>query len=164
MTYTYPHHKDEYTIGVISDTHGLLRPEAIKALHGSDLILHAGDIGDPAIIKKLEEISPVMAVRGNVDTTPSLYKFPFDQTIIIDNFLIYIIHNIGDLNFKPEDKGINIVVYGHSHKASMDTKSNVIYFNPGSAGKKRFHFPLGTGEIKISKGMINARLKPFEFQ
>lgn len=152
-----------FHIGVISDTHGLLRPEAVNALYGSNLILHAGDIGDPEIINKLESIAPVAAIRGNVDTPPSLFKFPVSETIQAGTIKIFMIHNIADLNFAPEEKGIAVVVYGHSHKAFMERRNGVLYFNPGSAGKKRFNLPLGTGMITISKGTLHGKFLEFPF-
>jgi len=161
MVYTYPEIKESYTIGVISDTHALLRKEAVSALYGSDLILHAGDIGDPAIIKKLETLAPVVAVRGNVDITPSMNKFPLKKIIRIGGKQILLVHNISDIDYKPEDKEIDIIVYGHSHKAAKEVKNGVLFFNPGSAGKKRFSFALGTGEINIKEGKVSGRLLPF---
>ncbi|MFO7448283.1 MAG: metallophosphoesterase family protein [Ignavibacteriaceae bacterium] len=162
MPYIHPHKKESYTIGVISDTHGILRPEAIKALYGSDLILHAGDIGDPAIIKRLNEIAPTVAIKGNVDTTPALFKFPFSETVEISGYTIFMIHNITDLDFRPEEKNISIVVYGHTHKASIEKRGDVLFFNPGSAGKKRFNFPISTGEIKIKNDEISSRIVKLE--
>ena len=161
MVYNFPELKDVYTIGVISDTHALLRKEAVSALYGSDLILHAGDIGDPDIIKRLESIAPVIAVRGNVDVSPDLDKFPLKRIIMIGGIQILLVHNISDIDYKPEDKNTDIVVYGHSHKAAKEIKNGVLYFNPGSAGKKRFNFALGTGEIKITGGKVEGRLIPF---
>jgi uncharacterized protein len=161
MHYEFPETKDSYLIGVISDTHALLRPEAFTALYGSDLILHAGDIGDAAIIKKLETICPVIAVRGNVDILPSLSRFPLKKIIKIGGIEILLVHNISDIDYNPKDKNINIVVYGHSHKAAMETKNGVLYFNPGSAGKKRFNFATGTGEITIKNGIATGKLIPF---
>jgi putative phosphoesterase len=161
MYYEFPVKKESYLIGVISDTHSLLRPEAVSALYGSDLILHAGDIGDASIIKRLETISPVIAVRGNVDILPSLSRYPAKKIINIGGVQILLVHNISDIGYKPEDKNIDIVVYGHSHKAAMETRNGVMYFNPGSAGKKRFSFAIGTGEIKIKNGKAAGRLIPF---
>jgi putative phosphoesterase len=161
MVYNFPEIKDVYTIGIISDTHALLRKEAVNALSGSDLVLHAGDIGDPDIIKRLESIAPVIAVRGNVDVTEALSKFPLKKIIRIGGKQILLVHNISDMDIKPEEKNIDIVVYGHSHKAAKEIKNGVLYFNPGSAGKKRFSYALGTGEIKISGGKVEGRLIPF---
>lgn len=161
LTYDIPNDR-AFHIGVISDTHGLLRPEAVNALYGSDLILHAGDIGDSVIINKLENIAPVAAIRGNVDTPPYLFKYPASETIQIGNFKIYMIHNIADLDFKPEEKGITAVVYGHSHKAFMETRNGILYFNPGSAGKKRFNYPLGTGMITIENGTLQGKFLEFQ--
>src|SRR4030088_2752709 len=120
------------TIGVISDTHGLLRPEAVQALRGSDLILHAGDVGDKGILDVLAQIAPVTAVRGNVDTASWAQTLPESEVINADGVSIYILHNIGQLNLKPAAAGFRVVVYGHSHQPKIEERNGVLFFNPGS--------------------------------
>ena len=123
---------------VISDTHGLLRPEALAALRGCDHIIHAGDIGDPGILKTLAEIAPVTAIRGNVDREPWAMKIPMTNVLEVGGISIYVLHNLKELDLKPEVAGFSVVVYGHSHAARQEMKNGVLYFNPGSAGLKDF--------------------------
>jgi uncharacterized protein len=129
-------------IGLISDTHGWLRPEAIGALTGSELIIHAGDVGKPDIIAALERLAPVTAVRGNVDTAPPLQTLPASATLNIETHKIYIIHNLADLHIDPAASGIDIVISGHSHKPGTSERGGVLYINPGSAGPRRFRLPV----------------------
>src|SRR5579864_150542 len=136
-------------IGVISDTHGLLRPEALKALRGSHAIIHAGDVGDQEILAKLTEIAPVTAVRGNVDTEPWARKLPETNVLEIDGISIYVLHNLDQLDLKPEAAGFSAVIYGHSHVPAQEIKNGVLYFNPGSAGPKRFRLPVCLGMLIV---------------
>jgi putative phosphoesterase len=145
-------------IGVISDTHGLLRPTAVAALRGSDRIFHAGDVGDPEILKALAEIASVTAIRGNVDTEPWRRKLAETELVEIDGVSIYMLHDLGRLDLKPEAAGIRVVVYGHSHLPKIEEKNGVIYFNPGSAGPRRFSLPISVGKLVIEKGRIDAEL------
>lgn len=158
MSKKFSFDKDKINIGVISDTHGLLRTEALRYVKESDLILHAGDIGDPAIIKKLNEFAPVAAVKGNIDDGPGLKKFPATEIVEINTIKIFLIHNISDLNFNPGDKKINAVIYGHSHKPDIKKENNIIFFNPGSAGRKRFNLPVSVGQLYIFKNNISAKI------
>jgi putative phosphoesterase len=144
------------TVGVISDTHGLLRPEAVAALHGSEHIIHAGDLGDPAIIDRLGEIAPVTAVRGNVDYWAK--EIPATQVFEIGVVSIYVIHNLEELDLEPEAAGFSAVVYGHSHIPKQETKNGVLYFNPGSAGPKRFRLPVTVGRLRIRDGKLKAEI------
>jgi putative phosphoesterase len=146
------------TIGVISDTHGLLRPEALAALHGSDYIIHAGDIGDPAILKKLEENAPLTAIRGNVDREPWARKIPATNMLEVGGIAVYVLHNLQDLDLKPEAAGFDVVVYGHSHLAKQETKNGVLYFNPGSAGPRRFRLPVTIGRLTVGDGGVSAEI------
>jgi putative phosphoesterase len=146
----------EIQIGVISDTHGLLRPEALFALAGSDHIIHAGDIGEPAILDKLTDIAPLTAVRGNVDHGMWAKKIPEINVLEVGGVSIYIIHNLQELDLKPEASGLAAVVYGHSHVAKREIKNGVLYFNPGSAGRKRFVLPVTLGKLLIR----NQELEP----
>ncbi len=145
-------------IGVISDTHGLLRPEAVAALQGSDRIIHAGDIGDPAILSKLAEIAPVTAVRGNVDRAAWAKNLPLTNVLEVEGVSIYILHNLDDLDLKPEAAGFAAMIYGHSHVPKQETKAGVLYFNPGSAGPKRFQLPVSMGKLIIENGRIESQI------
>lgn len=145
-------------IGVISDTHGLLRPEAVEALRGSDAIIHAGDVGDPAILAKLGEIAPVTAVRGNVDHGAWARKIPETNVLEIAGVSIYVLHILEKLDLKPEAAGFAAVIYGHSHVPKQEMKNGVLYFNPGSAGPKRFRLPISIGRLKIEPGKISAEI------
>jgi len=141
-------------IGIISDTHGLLRPEALTALVGSDYIIHAGDIGDPAILKELAKIAPVTAIRGNVDREAWAKKIPATSVLEVQGASIYILHNLAELDLKPEAAGFAAVVHGHSHVAKQETKNGVLYFNPGSAGPRRFRLPVSIGRLKVKDGEV----------
>lgn len=151
-------------IGVISDTHSLLRPEAIAALRGSDRILHAGDVGDPGILDRLRELAPVTAVRGNVDRGRWAAALPETELVEIEGLSIYLIHDLGQLDLKPEAAGIRVVIYGHSHQPKIEEKNGVLFFNPGSAGPRRFHLPMSLGVLEINVGKIQARLINLELQ
>jgi len=151
-------------IGVISDTHSLLRPEAIAALRGSDRVLHAGDVGDPGILDRLRELAPVTAVRGNVDRGPWAAALPETELVEIEGLSIYLIHDLGQLDLKPEAAGIRVVIYGHSHQPKIEEKNGVLFFNPGSAGPRRFHLPMSLGVLEINVGKIQARLINLEVQ
>jgi putative phosphoesterase len=142
-------------IGVISDTHGLLRPEALAALRGSDFIVHAGDIGDPDILTRLGEIAPVTAIRGNVDREAWAKKIPATNVLEVQGVSIYILHNLGGLDLKPEVAGFAVVVYGHSHVIKLETKNGVLYFNPGSAGPRRFQLPVTVGRLTVKDGKVS---------
>jgi putative phosphoesterase len=147
-------------IGVISDTHGLLRPEALAALRGSEHIIHAGDIGAPEIIPELEKIAPVTAIRGNVDREPWASKFPETQVAEIGGLHLYIIHDVNALDLNPSAAGFVAVISGHSHKPKQEIKDGVLYFNPGSAGPRRFKLPITVGQLEIVDGKINGRIVP----
>jgi putative phosphoesterase len=146
------------TLGVISDTHGLLRPEAVEALRGSDRILHAGDIGAPKILETLAKIAPVTVVRGNVDTASWARALPQTEVVEAGGVSIYILHDLGQLDLKPEAAGFRVVVYGHSHQPQMEEKNGVLYFNPGSAGPRRFSLPVSVGRLTIAAGKVQAQL------
>ncbi len=145
-------------IGVISDTHGLLRPEALAALRGSDYIIHAGDIGDPAILEKLNEIAPVTAIRGNVDREAWARKIPATNVLEAGGVSIYVLHNLQQLDLKPEAAGFAVVVYGHSHVPKQETKNGVLYFNSGSAGPRRFRLPVTIGRLTLQDGKVAAQI------
>jgi len=142
-------------IGVISDTHGLLRPEAVQALQGSDHIIHAGDVGDPAILDRLAEIVPLTAVRGNVDHGNWAKKLPETNILEVEGVSIYVLHILDRMDLKPEAAGFSAVIYGHSHVPKQEMKNGVLYFNPGSAGPKRFSLPISVGRLTIADGGLN---------
>ena len=137
-------------LGLISDTHGLLREEALEALRGSDLILHAGDVGEPEVLKKLRVLAPVVAIRGNVDTGSWAQKLPLTQVVQAGSVSVYMIHILQDLDLNPKAEGFSIVVTGHSHKAGQSEKDGVTYINPGSAGPRRFQLPVTVGRLQLA--------------
>jgi putative phosphoesterase len=148
----------EIIIGVISDTHGLLRPEAVAALRSSDRIIHAGDIGDPAILDELAAIAPVTAVRGNIDTETWATKIPATEVLEIGGISIYVLHDLQQLDLKPEAAGFAAVVSGHSHQPLQETGNGVLYFNPGSAGPRRFRLPISVGRLIIRNGKLSGEI------
>ena len=148
------------TIGVISDTHGLLREQALAALKGSDHIIHAGDVGAPEILDKLAEIAPVTAVRGNVDRAPWARKIPETEVIVLGSVSIYILHKLQDLDLKPEAAGFRVVVSGHTHMPRQDVKNGVLYFNPGSAGPRRFRLPVTVGRLIVQGSKVDSNIVP----
>ncbi|WP_407156155.1 metallophosphoesterase family protein [Bradyrhizobium sp. STM 3557] len=138
-------------IGVISDTHGLLRPEAEQRLAGVAHILHAGDIGKPEIIARLCRIAPVTAIRGNVDTGPWAEAYPETTTVTLGGHKIYILHDLQQLQLDPASAGIDVVISGHSHRAGIKTEQGVLYLNPGSAGPRRFKLPITLAILEVTK-------------
>ena len=147
-------------IGVISDTHGLLRPEALSALRSSEHILHAGDIGAPEIIPALEKIAPVTAIRGNIDREPWTKKFPETDVVELAGLLFYLIHDVNALDLNPRAAGFAAVISGHSHQPKQEIKDGVLYFNPGSAGPRRFRLPITLGQLEVVDGKIEGRIIP----
>ena len=141
--------KEGTILGLISDTHGLLREEAIDALRGSDLILHAGDVGGPEILEALRTIAPVVAVRGNVDTGEWAQTLPLSEVIQAGSVVVYMLHILNNLDINPVVAGMHIVVSGHSHRPSQTEKGGVIYINPGSAGPKRFRLPATVARLDL---------------
>lgn len=141
-------------IGVISDTHGLLRPEAIEALRGSEHIIHAGDIGSPEIMETLSAIAPLTAVRGNVDKGAWSRKLPENQVLELGGLSIYVLHDLAHLDLKPRAAGFSVVVSGHSHVPGQETRDGVLYFNPGSAGPRRFKLPVSVGKLIVESGSV----------
>ena len=137
-------------VGVISDTHGLLRPEAIAALADVDYILHAGDVGDPEILNRLRHIAPLTAIRGNVDVAGVCSKLPPTDVVDLGGHLFYLVHALEDLDIEPVAAGVSVVVYGHSHRHEVRQQRGVLYLNPGSAGPRRFHLPTTLAKVKIS--------------
>ena len=136
-------------IGVISDTHGLLRPESLAALRGASHILHAGDVGDIAILDALRQIAPVTAIRGNIDTNGPTAQLPATEAVELDGHLIYMLHSLADLDLKPEAAGVSVVISGHSHKPKVESRNGVLYLNPGSAGPRRFSLPITVAHLRL---------------
>jgi len=145
-------------IGVISDTHGLLRPQALAALRGSDHIVHAGDIGDPSILAALREVAPLTAVRGNNDKAPWAVGIPEHQRLQIGNVSLYVVHDLALVGIDPSAAGIRVVISGHSHRPSIRESGNVLYVNPGSAGRRRFKLPVAAAELLIDGDRVTARI------
>jgi putative phosphoesterase len=145
-------------VGVISDTHGLLRPQALEALRGSAHIIHAGDVGAPEILDQLREIAPVTAIRGNIDVAPWCRKLPATDVVELAGSNIYVLHNIGELDLKPGKSGFAAVIYGHSHKPAQENRNGVLFFNPGSAGPRRFRLPISVGRLRIQDGHIEPEI------
>ncbi len=145
-------------IGVISDTHGLLRPEALAALRGSEHIIHAGDIGSPEILAKLSAIAPLTAARGNIDTEPWAGQLPEIDVLEIAGISIYLLHDLAKLDFNPRAAGFTVVVCGHSHVAKQETRDGVLYFNPGSAGPRRFKLPITIGQLIVEGNSVRAQI------
>jgi hypothetical protein len=138
-------------IGLISDTHGLLRDEALRGLSGADLIIHAGDVGTPEILESLKEIAPVIAVRGNVDTGPWADVLPMSAVVETAGPSIYVLHDVHQLDLKPAAAGFGIVVSGHSHQHGKEERDGVLYINPGSAGPRRFSLPITVAWLYLAE-------------
>ncbi|HYH00822.1 MAG TPA: metallophosphoesterase family protein [Terriglobales bacterium] len=149
-------------VGVISDTHGLVRPEALDALRGSHLILHAGDVGSSAVLDLLSTIAPVIAVRGNIDTAPWADQLPVDVVVEVGSASIYILHDIARMDLVPEAAGFGTVIYGHSHKPEKKVRGGVLYLNPGSAGPRRFKLPVSVGRLVVTGSHVEAELITLE--
>ena len=145
-------------IGVISDTHGLLRPEAIDALAGVEHILHAGDVGGIEILERLRAIAPVTAIRGNVDGFGPCAALPEVEVVELGGVFLYMLHDLHALDLDPVAAGMAAVISGHSHQPKMEERRGVLYFNPGSAGPKRFSLPVSLGFLEIVDGKITAKL------
>jgi putative phosphoesterase len=148
--------KHELLAGVISDTHGLLRPEAVAALRGCDLIIHAGDVGNAEVIERLSDLAPTFAIRGNVDTETWAARLPPTDIVEVGALLFYVLHNIAELDLDPPTAGFAAVLFGHSHRPSIETRDGVLYLNPGSAGPRRFKLPVSLARVMVS----GRKLKP----
>jgi hypothetical protein len=145
-------------VGVISDTHSLLRPEAVAALAGVDRIIHAGDIGDPAILEALSAIAPVHAVRGNNDRGKWADAIPVAEIVECAGAVIYALHDVHELDLDPAAAGFAAVIAGHSHKPLCEVRGSVLFFNPGSAGPRRFKLPITVGKLRIEGGIVNGEI------
>ena len=145
-------------VGLISDTHGLIRPEALEALRGVSHILHAGDIGSAAVLGALGEIAPVTAIRGNNDADAWGRSLPDTEMVELGGAWIYLVHDLGDLDIDPAAAGVHVVMSGHSHKPTAFEEEGVLYVNPGSAGPRRFTLPISVGYLEIEAGKVAASL------
>ena len=148
------------TIGVISDTHGLLRPEAVAALANVDHILHAGDVGDPAILDRLRALAPLTAIRGNIDVSGVCATLPPSEAVELGGVLFYLVHSVHDLDIDPVAAGVAVVVSGHSHRSEVRTHIGVLYLNPGSAGPRRFSLPITLAKVTIAGGTVQPEIIP----
>jgi putative phosphoesterase len=151
-----------FGLGVISDTHGLLRPQAVDALRGSDLIVHAGDIGAPEVLRGLEALAPVIAVRGNNDRGPWAAAVPLTETFERAGAFVHVLHDVHELDLDPRAAGVSVVIAGHSHQPRCEEREGVLFFNPGSAGPRRFTLPISVGHLVIDGGRVRGRLETLE--
>ena len=138
-------------IGLISDTHGLLRPEALRALEGSELIIHAGDVGKPEILEALKVLAPVVAVKGNVDTESWASALPETEAVETNLATIYVLHDVQSLDLDPAAAGFHIIVSGHSHRPARTEQGGILYINPGSAGPRRFQLPVTVARLNLGQ-------------
>jgi len=145
-------------VGVISDTHGLLRPEALSALRGVDLIIHAGDVGDPEIIEELRRLAPTFVVRGNIDKAHWADALPMTEVVEVGGRLFYVLHDISQLDLDPAAAGFAAVVFGHSHVPSVETRDGVLFLNPGSAGPRRFKLPIAVARVGVSRERLHPEI------
>jgi uncharacterized protein len=150
-------------IGVISDTHGLLRPAALEAFQGTELILHAGDIGAPEVIAGLRRLAPVVAVRGNCDRGGWPEAYPLRQAVRVEDVSILVLHDTKELKTGPPPEGTRVVVSGHSHKAAAEERDGVLYLNPGSAGRRRFSLPVTVAVLTVEGGEVAAEIVEIGF-
>jgi uncharacterized protein len=147
-----------YVLGVISDTHSLLRPQAIEALQGVDMIIHAGDIGTPKVLEALCTIAPVVAVRGNNDTDEWAHALPDTEVVEVGGNTLYVLHDVKTLDLDPVAAGFHAVISGHSHQPAMTTRQGVLFLNPGSAGPRRFKLPVALARLHINDHSLEAHL------
>jgi hypothetical protein len=149
-------------VGVISDTHGLVRVEALAALQGCELIIHAGDIGRPEVLDRLREIAPVHAVRGNNDRDAWAGSLPLTEVVELGGVYAYLLHDIADLDIEPAAAGMAAVITGHSHKPVAELRDGVLYLNPGSAGPRRFKLPITVARLRVTDGQLKPEIVRLE--
>ncbi|HEX3660301.1 MAG TPA: metallophosphoesterase family protein [Acidobacteriaceae bacterium] len=149
-------------VGVISDTHGLLRPEALRALAGVEAILHAGDVGNARILEALGRIARVTAIRGNIDQTGACAALPATEWVELGGSAFYLIHDLQELDLEPAAAGIAVVVSGHTHQAKVERRGDVLFLNPGSAGPRRFRLPLTVARVTVEDGQVEAGIVELE--
>jgi putative phosphoesterase len=145
-------------LGVISDTHGLIRPEALAALRGAERIIHAGDVGAPEVLAALAAIAPVTAVRGNNDRGPWAAALPLTEVVEADGASIYVIHDAAEIDLDPRAAGFGVVIAGHSHRPALVERDGVLWFNPGSAGPRRFRLPIALGRLTVEAGVARGEI------
>ena len=150
--------KGPHLVGVISDTHGLVRPEALKALEGVSLIIHAGDVGTPDVLLRLENIAPVVAVRGNTDREGWAWKLPFTEAVDIGGVSLYVIHDLDRLDLDASASGFSAVINGHTHRPAIEKSGKLLLLNPGSAGPRRHNLPVSVAMLRIKNNSLNAEL------
>lgn len=150
----------EVEVGLVSDTHGLLRPEVIPALEGCEWILHAGDVGGPEILEALGRVAPVRAVRGNTDRGAFGAGLPLTEMIRIGDHTLYMIHILEELDVDPAAAGISAVVYGHTHRPLVEERAEILFVNPGSCGPRRFDLPVTVARMRIASGGLQVRVIP----
>ncbi len=148
----------DHLVGVISDTHGIVRPEAITALRGCDLIVHCGDIGDPAVLDALRAVAPVRAVRGNNDKGPWASELPVDDVVEVGSQSLYVLHDVHELALEPAAAGFAAVLAGHSHRLMVEQRGGVLFVNPGSAGPRRFSLPVAVARLRLAPGRCDAQI------
>lgn len=149
-------------IAVLSDTHGLLRPEVLTACRGVDAILHAGDVGDGAILTRLQELAPVTAIRGNIDTAGPCAALPASEMVQLGAVTVYLVHSLADLDISPGAAGVQVVVSGHSHTFAQERRGGVLYLNPGSVGPRRFKLPVSMAYLHLSSDGLRVEEKRFD--
>jgi uncharacterized protein len=147
-------------VGIISDTHGLVRPEALAALRGSTSIIHAGDIGKPSVLECLRAIAPVTAVRGNIDTQAWAASLPETAVVTANGHKIFVLHDLSQLAVDPRQAGLAVVVSGHSHKCGIEKRDGIVYVNPGSAGPRRFRLAVTLAHLYLSRGSLRPEIIP----
>jgi putative phosphoesterase len=150
--------REATTVGVISDTHGLVRPQALEALAGSGLIIHAGDVGSPTVLDALRPIAPVVVVRGNNDRGPWAEDLPNFEVVQLDSVYMYVLHDVKELDLDPGAAGFRVVISGHSHRPSIAESKGVLYLNPGSAGPRRFTLPISVARLTVTAGDVDAEI------
>ena len=148
----------QFRIGLVADTHGLLRPEALAFLHGYDHIIHGGDVDKPGILEQLACLAPLTAVRGNTDRGQWAASLPETATLTLGGVSIYVLHDLAQLALDPVAEALRVVVSGHTHKPRIEERGSVLFVNPGSAGPRRFSLPVSVGELVIQDGAVSARI------
>ena len=146
------------SVGVISDTHGLLRPEAAEALKGSELIVHAGDVGDASVLERLRAIAPTIAVRGNIDTSTWARTLPLTEVVEAGELQIYVLHDLASLDLDPKAAGFAAVISGHTHRPAADLRDGVLFLNPGSAGPRRFTLPVAVARLEVAGAHLSHQI------
>jgi putative phosphoesterase len=148
----------EIVVGIISDTHGLIRPEAMAALRDSDLIIHAGDVGKPEVIEQLRAIAPTFVVRGNIDKGSWAAVLPLTELVEVGELRFFVLHEISQLDLDPVAAGFAAVVFGHSHLPSIESRQGVLFLNPGSAGPRRFKLPVAVARVRVNGQQMRAEI------